>query len=354
MNKQDKQVPEFLRSDAERYALDLFGIKAKAKELYSYQDQNFHLRCDDGNEYMLKIANVLETKKDLKIQNQVMLQLSQNTSPSMCPKPLPARSGERIVSIKDRDGDKFFVRLLTYLKGVLLAESLPHSPDLMYEFGCFIGRMVKAFSSIPDIKFRTDFYWNMSRGPETVKKYKNHINNPDYRSLVGFYIDLYESSAVPLLPELRCSLIQNDANDYNIIISPAEKYTEGCEQRTIAGIIDFGDTVYSYTICELAIALAYIMMKKNDPIKTALFVLSGYSSTISITETELKVLFPMICMRLIMSVSFSAYKKKLSPDNKYLVISEKPAWALLERFKNVNPHSIYCSFRDACGKKEHG
>jgi len=277
MNKQDKQGPKFLRLDAEQYALNLFGIKARARELYSERDQNFHLLCEDGNEYMLKIANVSEKKKDLEIQNQVMMQLSQNTSPSMCPKPLPARSGEKIISIKNRDGDAFFVRLLTYLKGVLLAESLPHSPDLMYEFGCFIGRMVKAFSSLPDIKFRTDFYWNMSRGPETVKKYKDYINNPDYRSLVGFYSDLYESYAVPLLPELRCSLIQNDANDHNIIVSPDTKNTEGYEQRKIAGIIDFGDIVYSYTICELAVALAYVMMKKNDPIKTALYVLSGYS-----------------------------------------------------------------------------
>jgi len=345
------KVPRFLKTDAERVAWELFGIKAESNELYSYQDQNFLLQHKNGDRSVLKIANLSEKKRDMEIQNNVMLHLHQNSSPPLCPKPIPARSGETLVTIQDKEGDIFFVRLLTYLKGITLAESRPHSPALMYDLGRFIGRMVRSFQSAPKIKFRTDFFWNMFNGPETVKKYRIHINNQDHQILVDYYLNLYARQAVPLLPNLSCGLIQNDANDHNILVSPHQDQSDKIIQRSIAGVIDFGDMVYSYVLCELANALAYIMMEKNHPLEIASRVLSGYSSVVSLSETELNVLFPMICMRLITSVSFSACQKKSDPDNKYLIISEKPAWALLKRLKIMYPHSVSDIFRKACGEK---
>ena len=41
-----------------------------------------------------------------------------------------------------------------------------------------------------------------------------------------------------------------------------------------------------------------------------------------------------ILIRLSMSVTISAHQKSLQPDNKYLQISEKPAWNLLQQLQN--------------------
>jgi len=49
----------------------------------------------------------------------------------------------------------------------------------------------------------------------------------------------------------------NDANDYNILVSHSRR-------STVSAIIDFGDVVYSATVCNLAVALAYVMLAKPD------------------------------------------------------------------------------------------
>ncbi|KKK53870.1 hypothetical protein LCGC14_3090440, partial [marine sediment metagenome] len=95
------------------------------------------------------------------------------------------------------------------------------------------------------------------------------------------------------------------------------------------GIIDFGEIGFGKTIFELAIAIAYLMLDQEDPLLSAFHVVKGYFEKFSLTNLELKVLFPLICARLCMSVCSSAYQIKIEPENDYLTINEKQAWDLL-------------------------
>ena len=45
----------------------------------------------------------------------------------------------------------------------------------------------------------------------------------------------------------------------------------------ISGFIDFGDSVHTQTINDLAIALAYAIMSLPDPLSAALEVVKGYN-----------------------------------------------------------------------------
>jgi 4-aminobutyrate aminotransferase-like enzyme len=54
-------------------------------------------------------------------------------------------------------------------------------------------------------------------------------------------------------------------------------------------------------------------------------------------------------MRLAVSVTNSAHRKSLVPDDPYVTISEAPAWEALERLAGVHPRFAQYSFRDACG-----
>src|SRR5262249_35911937 len=116
-----------------------------------------------------------------------------------------------------------------------------------------------------------------------------------------------------------------------------------------AGIIDFGDLVESYTIAELAVALAYAMLDNADPLGAARHVVAGYHLEFPISEVELEVLYSLVCMRLCVSVVNSAIEAKNEPDNEYLRISERPAWELLEKLTAINPDFAHYSLRDACG-----
>ncbi len=61
---------------------------------------------------------------------------------------------------------------------------------------------------------------------------------------------------LPVLDELRSSVIHNDLNGHNILVKP--------DNISIAGIIDFGDVVFGKTVFELSIAIAYAMLEYCD------------------------------------------------------------------------------------------
>jgi 4-aminobutyrate aminotransferase-like enzyme len=98
----------------------------------------------------------------------------------------------------------------------------------------------------------------------------------------------------------------------------------------------------------LAVALAYIMLEKTDPLSTAMPVIEAYHQILPLDKIEIEVLFYSICARLSISVTMAAYQQSLRPDNEYLSVSEKPAWILLNQLIEINPEKARQSFFQAC------
>ena len=70
-----------------------------------------------------------------------------------------------------------------------------------------------------------------------------------------------------------CSFVNEidklDANDQNILVDD--------EATQLAGIIDFGDTLLSWQVNEIAISMAYVMLGKDEPVEAAGHMLRGYN-----------------------------------------------------------------------------
>jgi ethanolamine-phosphate phospho-lyase len=66
---------------------------------------------------------------------------------------------------------------------------------------------------------------------------------------------------------------------------------------------------------------------------------------------EIDLLYYLIAGRLCLSVCNSAHSKKLNSDNAYISVSEKPAWALLRHWLEINPVHAQNEFRKAIGMK---
>ena len=66
--------------------------------------------------------------------------------------------------------------------------------------------------------------------------------------------------------KLRHGVIHGDANDHNVLV----------RQGRVAGLIDFGDLVYSAVVCDLAIAVAYAMLAKPQPLDVAGAIVRAY------------------------------------------------------------------------------
>ena len=344
-----QHAPRFSEPDAVRIALDLFGLEVAARQLPSERDQNFRLTAADGTDYVLKLANSTESREVLDFQNQAMVHLAGKRhmfagGKAVVPDVLSTTGGQQITTVQGIDGVTHFVRLLTYLPGKPLALVQPHDAELLASLGRFFGTIDQALQDFDHSATHRDFHWDLNNASRIIQSYLKHIKAPDNRHLVEGFLERFQAETKPQLGELRTGIIHNDANDYNVLVEPAGRW-----HNAVIGVIDFGDMVYTRIVNEVAIACAYAMLDKADPLTVAGRVAAGYHQAFALTEQELAVLFDLICMRLCMSVCHAANQSRHEPDNEYLRISEKPAWDLLNKLANIHPRLACYTFRDACG-----
>ncbi|MCB0062892.1 MAG: aminotransferase class III-fold pyridoxal phosphate-dependent enzyme, partial [Caldilineaceae bacterium] len=343
-----QSAPTFSTDAALAIANQLYGHTGSITPLASERDQNFLLNANDGQQYVLKIANAAEDEAILALQQAALTHIQTHgdlPTVHLC----PTINGDLLTAIPGNNGRSHFVRLLSYLPGRPLGEVKPHSPSLLRALGLYLGKLDQALATFAHPAANREFQWDLRRASEIIHRHKAEIPDPARQKLVERYLTHFTSQTAPLLTAVRTSIVHNDANDYNVIVDVQTPSEQPTVPTAIAGVIDFGDMVHTYTVAEPAIAAAYAMLGKQNPLAAAEEVVAGYHATHPLTETELAVLYPLITMRLCMSVCLSAHQQALQPENHYLSISEAAAWKLLETLATVPPALAHYRLRAACG-----
>jgi Ser/Thr protein kinase RdoA (MazF antagonist) len=300
-------TPDFDVESAIRIAEKLFGLRATAQVLQSERDQNFLLTGDAGEKFALKIANALESRDLLEAQNAALDHLQERVS--FCPRVVANVNGETI----SREGE-YYVRLVTYLPGTLLASAAPYSPALLRDLGRKLGQLDRALADFDHPALHRDFHWDLANGNRAIDQHVKLVENATLRELIL-------KSRFDGNTDLRRSVIHGDANDYNVLV----------DGDRVVGIIDFGDMVYSWTVGNLAIALAYVALQRGTSADAAQ-VIKGYTKEFPLTVEERAVLRKLVYLRMAMSVCIGAYQRQQRPENKYLQISQR---ALREVFPRL-------------------
>ncbi len=336
--------PAFTECDAELIALDVYGMQVEARALPGEHDRNFALKADDRQRFVLKIARAGEQWATLDLQNSALAHLAQQAPDLRIPRLLKTHTEQAIATVKGSgESSTHLTRLLSYLPGKALAQTKPQTPALLHSLGTMLGTLDKALLNFTHPAAQRELKWDVSRA-SWIREYLQYIPSPQRRALVERLLTRFETDALPLLPMLRQSVIHNDANDYNVLVDYS-----GPDHMPVVALVDFGDMLHAPIISELAIAAAYAMMNKADPLASAASLVAGYAGVLPLTDEELSVLFDLICARLCVSVTNSAYQQQNEPDNAYLTISEQPAWRLLEQLAAISPRFACYTFRHACG-----
>ncbi|MEM7030456.1 MAG: aminotransferase class III-fold pyridoxal phosphate-dependent enzyme [Chloroflexota bacterium] len=341
--------PNLTPKEAADIAQSCYGLTGSMKALPSERDQNFRLTTTTGGCYVLKIANSNEDPAFLDCQNEILHHLNKATSLPCFPTVKPGLDGQLIQTLTTKQEQTHLIRLLTFLPGKTLAKFKPHSPHLFLSLGETLGEMDRALQDFHHPSAKRDFHWDLQQANTVINQHKALLTDPAQQALLDHFLAIYNDHAMPSLPELRTSVIHSDANDYNVLVALPDDEQANFAQATISGLIDFGDLVYSHTINELAIACAYGMQNKVDPIGAIIPIVQGYHQTNPLTETEIQILFPLICMRICTTVVMARYQRAQAPDNEYLSVSEAPAWALLAQLHDIPAQLVHYRFRDAVG-----
>jgi 4-aminobutyrate aminotransferase-like enzyme/Ser/Thr protein kinase RdoA (MazF antagonist) len=299
-------APKFTEIQAALLA-ELYGVHGDVVALPSERDQNFRI----GAAHILKIANSGESRAFLELQHAALARLRQASGSLEWPVVLPSRDGTEIV-----EAGESLVRILTWIPGACFAEAHPHSPELLASLGRALAQMDLALAGFDSPAAHRNFHWDLRQAAQ-AKQYLPLIP-AGRRELLAPVFAAWERVDWNGLPH---SVIHNDANDYNVLVRDGR----------VVSVLDFGDMVWSATVCNLAVALAYVMLDKQDPIAAAAAVTSAYREVRPLTASELDALYPLAVARLAMSVCYCAWQSAESPQNEYLNISNRPAWTLLKR-----------------------
>lgn len=339
-------APKFSIEEAIRFAQKFYTLEAQAKPLPSERDQNFLIESENGNQFVLKIANATEERAMLEAQNQVMEHLANHVQ--FCPRVIPSTNGEEIIRVISTSGEQHFVRLATYLPGAPLGNVKRHSPELMADLGYKVGQVTTALQTFGHPALHRNFHWDLVNGLNIISKYEALLRDPELRQLIQQLRAQFEKHVMPLLPKLRRSVIHNDGNDFNLLVGDSgdDLYSRN---QSIVGLIDFGDMVYSYTISDLAVAIAYAILDKPDPLAIAAQIVKGFHSSCPLTDDELAALFGLVTIRLCMSVCIAADQQSHQPDNAYLGVSQTPIRNTLPKLAAIHPNLAQAVFRNACG-----
>lgn len=342
MTSYDAERPTFTPTEAQQLAREYYDfVSTGAVELPGEIDQNFRLLPPDGAPRILKIAHTGEDRAVLDLQNRALQHLAAAglSDGSSVPQVCPNRAGDDITPITAADGSPHDMRLLTYVPGVPLIDIKPHRPALLRAVGSFLGTLDRGLATFSHPQRRGDLRWHLANAGQVIREHLPRVRDDEQRDLIEPVLARFESLVAPALPDLRHSFIHNDANDHNILIDRSDP-----ANPTVGGLIDFGDMVYGPTVCELAIALAYILMNKADPLNTALPVIAGYHAAYPLTERELELLDTLIRARLCVTVCVSA----LEDGNAHLNQHATPAVNLLDQLAQLPPNLLHYAYRHAC------
>lgn len=331
-------------AQAARIAWELFKIKGNVKALPGELDFNFKIEDKDGGAYILKISRPDEKESYLDFQQDILHHVSLNAKNLISPKVILDSQGNSISEIVDDYGQLRKVRLLSWIHGRVWSGVNPQLDDLRYSLGEQCGKLTMALQGFDHPEAHRDFVWDVAQGAWTEEHI--HLFKDEEKEILSYFQRIFRQ-AKPTYSQLRKAVVHNDANDNNVIVS-----TDLVTPKVVSAI-DYGDSIYTQIINDLAIACAYAIMHHNDPLQAALPIVKGYHENFALTPKELEHLYISIAMRLVISVTKSAINKIAEPDNDYLLVSEAPAWELLKKWRQQSADLAYFSFRIACGFNSH-
>lgn len=301
-----------------------------------YANKNYHISTETESYIFKTYPHNPETSALLEAENKTLSFLA-TSGIGEIPRPIKFSDGASLKNLQI-EGETRSCRMLSFIDGEFLGD-VNQTEETIVSFGSFLARIDSAllqFSS-PVLRSR-QWEWDLQYF-HLNKKYLVDIENAKNQSLVRYFLLQYNEIIVPLLPELRKSVIHNDANEWNVMV----------KKGRVSGLIDFGDLAHSYLINELAIACTYVCYDKEDPLHWAKILVRAYHKVLPLEEREISVLYYLIAARLCTSVCNSARAKKIDASNSYAQSSENMAWAMLQKWLSLNPIKVKNDLRAAMG-----
>ncbi len=318
-----------------------WGLEARLTRLDGEYDLNFLVQAKNGQDYILKVMRPGCARGLVDLQIKALEHIGASAPGLPFPTVFADLNGDVLPEIQDKTSASRLVWLLECLPGESYAQAAPKSEELILRLGRVLGATDRALEGFAhDGLDRAGFKWDLTQAG-WIADQLDVIEDEDRRRLLGEIVAGFDAIS-DTLASLPRQAIHNDANDYNVLVDGALG-----QGQTVTGLIDLGDMCAAPRVCDLAIAGAYIVLDHPKPERALTALVRGYHAANRLRPQELDLIWPLLRMRLAVSVVNSTLMAAENPDDPYVTISQAPAWRFLENAA-VNGGLMPARLRAAC------
>ncbi len=317
-----------------------FGVQGTASALDSERDRNFRIDASDGRRYTLKIWNHSQDAEAIEFIAAMLdgLQAAPQAPPT--PGLCRTRDGALLADHTTGDGKRHRVCLMTWLDGIFLRD-VASSPAVLESLGSALARLDRALAHISSPAARRELVWDI-RHVGRLGDMAQAIDSNDLRALILDSLDACTTRTLPRLAGLRTQVIHNDFNPDNVLL-------DAQDQRSVSGVIDFGDALEAPLVCELGVACAYHLSGHGDPVRDLLPLISAYHAVYPLRAEELELIPGLVGARLLCSVLITTRMAQLHPHNReYLMVDTRAAGRCLAQLDTAGVEESGRRLRAAC------
>jgi len=340
------EAPQFPADEAVSIAAEYYGLDVTVRPLVSERDQNFRLQAADGNKYVLKIANAVEDPQvtDLQIRALVHIagRIRAENIPVNVPELVPTLDGEASFLL-EKNGRQHVARVVTFLEGEPLAATIP-SPPLARNAGKCLANLGRALLGFEHPGSHHSLLWDIQQALN-LRRLIEFVRDQDVARAVAAALNDFDKYTTPVMPQLRAQVIHSDLNPDNLLVVPDNR-------DQVAGVIDFGDMLYSPLVADVAIGCSYLRATDGNPLALTSEFIAGYHQVTPLEPVETEILFELIQARLAASITILEWRRSLrgsgDPYLAKLHAGEHSAGRFLLRLREIPRELVLQTFRQVC------
>jgi len=319
-----------------------YRLRGSSSKLNSERDENFHIRTDDGHEYVLKLTHPAEDRAVTDFQTRALLHAIAHDPTLPIPRVIARLDGEPYAAVAMRDGSQRVLRLLSFLHGQPLHQ-VGRSSAQRRNLGQTLARLNVALRDFHHPAAGHRLLWDIQHSQDLAPLLQETPPGAK-RDVLACWLTHFDSTLRPTLAGLRRQVIHNDMNPYNVLL--------GDDHITTVGIIDFGDMVAAPLVDELAVACSYQLSGNANPLDTAGEVIAGYHAINPLGEQEVDLLYDLILTRLCMTVTITGWRAARYPENStYILRNHGLSWDGMQRLLAISRQQAVDYLRSVCGMK---
>ena len=317
---------------------DLYGLQVTdARVLGGEIDHNLCVTDAHGRKFLAKLTPASAPRVAVLWQESVLAHLAQRPISIEVPRMLPNRQGQAHSDVTV-GGEPYLLRLLSWIDGELMATAVDHPQRLLRQLGRVAGEITKAMEGLVQPAGLAAHHWQVTRSPEAIEDSIDAVTEPECRRAVETILGWFRNAA-EVFDKLPTATVHQDLNDFNVLVTAPDS-----GEARLTGVLDFNDAVTTIRVAELAVAGAYAMLRKADPVSVFCEVVAGYREVIEMTKEELDVVFPLAATRL--CVNAATWTKRTSNQNhRYGEARKEATWPTVLQISKVDPAEVVSRLR---------